>query len=59
MAKKRVKLDSSACIMCGACVGSYPDDFRFSDAGPAELISGEADEDAVSVCPVGAISVEE
>ena len=49
MAKKKVKIDPSACIMCGACVGSYPDDFRFSDAGPAEVVTGEADEDAVGV----------
>ena len=59
MAKKKVKIDPSVCIMCGACVGSYPDDFKFSDAGAAEAITGEADEDSVSVCPVGAISVEE
>ena len=59
MAKKRVKIDAGLCIMCGACVGSYPDDFKFSDEGPAEVINGEADEDSVGVCPVGAISVEE
>ena len=59
MAKKKVKIDASACIMCGACVGSYPDDFKFSDEGPAEAISGEAEADAADVCPVGAISVEE
>ena len=45
--------------MCGACVGSYPDDFKFSDEGPAEAISGEAEEDAADICPVGAISFEE
>ena len=59
MAKKRVKIDAAACIMCGACVGSYPDDFEFSPEGPAALITGEADEDAIGVCPVGAISEEE
>ena len=59
MAKKRVKIDAGLCIMWGACVGSYPDDFKFSDEGPAEAINGEADEDSVGVCPVGAISVEE
>ena len=59
MAKKRVKIDAAACIMCGACVGSYPDDFEFSAEGPAAAITGEAVEDAASVCPVGAISVEE
>ena len=59
MAKKRVKIDASACIMCGACVGSYPEDFEFSAEGPAAVITGEADEDAIGVCPVGAISEEE
>ena len=59
MAKKRVKIDAAACIMCGACVGSFPEDFQFSDEGPAVPISGEADEDAIGVCPVGAISEEE
>ena len=59
MAKKRVKIDASVCIMCGACVGSYPDDFEFSAEGQATPITGEADEESVGVCPVGAISVEE
>ena len=59
MAKKRVKIDAGLCIMCGACVGSYPDDYQFSDEGPAAPITGEADEDSVGVCPVGAISEEE
>ena len=31
MDKKKVVIDQSACIMCGACVGSYPDDYNFSD----------------------------
>ena len=59
MAKKKVKIDPSVCIMCGACVGSYPDVFKFSDEGPATPITGEADEEVAAVCPVGAISVEE
>ena len=59
MAKKQVKIDPNSCIMCGACVGSYPDDFKFSDEGPAEPVSGEADEESADVCPVGAISFEE
>ena len=59
MAKKKVKVDSSACIGCGACEGSYPDDFKIGDEGFAVAVSGEADEEAASVCPVGAISVEE
>lgn len=59
MDKKKVKIDQSACIMCGACVGSYPDDFKFSDEGPAEAVTGEADPEAADICAVGAISFEE
>ncbi|NLZ15627.1 MAG: ferredoxin [Erysipelotrichaceae bacterium] len=59
MAKKRVKVDAKECIMCGACVGSYPEDFEFADDGTAKPITGEADEDSAGVCPVGAISFEE
>ena len=59
MEKKKVRVDKSACIGCGCCVGTYPDDFQFGDDGLAEPISGVAEEDAASVCPVGAISVEE
>ncbi|MCQ2815012.1 MAG: ferredoxin [Bacilli bacterium] len=59
MAKKKVRVDKSACIGCGACVGTYPDDMKFGDDGLAEPVTGEAEEEAVSVCPVGAISVEE
>lgn len=59
MAKKKLKIDQSLCIGCGACAGTYPEDIRIGDAGLAEVISGEGEEDAVGVCPVGAISVEE
>lgn len=58
MDKKKVVIEPSACIMCGACVGSYPEDFQFSAEGPVEPITGEADEGAADVCPVGAISLE-
>ena len=59
MDKKRIKIDQSLCIGCGACAGTYPDDFQIGDAGLAEVITGEGEEDAVNVCPVVAISVEE
>ena len=59
MAKKKLKIDQSLCIGCGCCAGTYPDDIVIGDSGLAELVTGEGDEDAVSVCPVGAISVEE
>ena len=59
MAKKKVRVDQSLCIGCGCCAGTYPDDFAITDSGLADVVSGEGDEEAVSVCPVGAISVEE
>ena len=59
MAKKKVKVNAEECIMCGACVGSYPDDYEFDENGIAVPITGVADEDSVDVCPVGAISFEE
>ena len=59
MARKKVKVDESACVACGSCAGTYPDDFVIGDSGLAEAITGEAEEDAASVCPFGAISVEE
>ena len=59
MAKKKVRLDQSLCIGCGCCAGTYPEDFVIGDSGLAEVPSGEGEEEAVSVCPVGAISVEE
>ena len=59
MARKKLSIDSSLCIGCCACVGSYPDDFTLGAAGTAELINGEGEEEAVDICPGGAISVAE
>lgn len=59
MAKKKVTIDKSVCIGCGCCAGTYPEDIQIGDDGLAEPIAGVAEEDAASVCPVGAISVEE
>lgn len=59
MAKKKVRVDQSLCIGCGCCAGTYPEDFVIGDSGLAEVPAGEGEEEAVSVCPVGAISVEE
>ena len=58
MAKKKLKVDQSICIGCACCAGTYPDSFKIGDNGLAEA-TAEADEEAVSVCPVGAISAEE
>lgn len=59
MAKKKMKIDQSVCIGCATCAGCYPDDIKINDSGLAEPITGEGDEEAVNVCPVGAISVED
>lgn len=59
MARKKVTIDQSLCIGCGTCVGVYADDFTMNDAGLAEPITGEADEEAKDICPVSAISVED
>lgn len=55
MPRKKVKVDAASCIGCGCCVGTYPDDFAFTDEGQATAVNGEAEEEALSVCPVGAI----
>jgi ferredoxin len=59
MAKKKVRIVAEACIGCGCCVGVYPDDYKINDSGLAEVVTGEGDEESASVCPVGAILVEE
>lgn len=59
MARKKVKIDPTACIGCGCCVGTYPEDFKINDDGVAEPVTDEVEEEAAGVCPVGAISVEE
>ena len=56
-----VKVDSEACIGCGACVSFCPDVFEMNDEGKAEVKAQKCDScdiaDSVSVCPVGAITV--
>ena len=55
MARKKVRVEASACIGCSTCVAVYPDDFVMNHAGLAEAVTGEADEESIGVCPVGAI----
>ncbi|MCR5185029.1 MAG: ferredoxin [Bacilli bacterium] len=59
MEKKKISIDKSACIGCGCCAGTYPEDIAIGADGLAESVTGVAEEDVASVCPVGAISVEE
>ncbi len=59
MAKKKIKIDPSVCMGCGACAASYPEDVKIGDSGVAEPITGEAEEEVISICPFGAISEKE
>ena len=65
-APARIAIDLDRCIMAGECVYNHPEMFRFDDEGlPVVTVEGidtdarrvEADQ-AVEVCPSGAISVE-
>ena len=58
MAKKKISIDAGTCMGCGACAGTYPDCIKINDNGVAEPI-GECEEEVVSICPFGAISVKE
>ena len=59
MAKKKIKIDCELCMGCGACAASYPEDIAMDDEAHAYAINGEADEEALSICPIGASSEEE
>lgn len=61
----KIKVDQSACVGCGACVGAAEDLFEIGDDGLSkakveEVPAGKEEEakDAVNVCPTGAISEE-
>ena len=55
-----LKVDSTKCIGCGACVATYPENFDFvGENGTSAVISSEnATPDMAEVCPLGAITVE-
>lgn len=58
-----IKVDETSCIGCGACVAVAPENFEFDEKGLSKPIEGaavtDATREAVSSCPVGAISVDE
>ena len=59
---EKVHVDKDLCIACGACVGMYPEHFKFGDDGLAEAITEEVTDeakDAANGCPTGAIKIEE
>ncbi len=62
---KKIKINDSICIGCGACFGGYPEHVEMNDEGYAKVIDGKNEveddlaEEIIGVCPVGAISEEE
>ena len=59
-------VDADRCVLSGECIYNHPDHFAWSDDGSTSVpttpeIASEDDlrhaEQAVSVCPAGAISV--
>ena len=61
-----IKIDQDKCLRCGMCTGIAMDIFEFDDEGNIkvneEMINEDNIEevkDAMSSCPVGAISKEE
>lgn len=58
----KVKVDKDTCIGCGLCVSICPEVFAFGEDDKAEAKAAPSPEtessvqDAVSGCPVGAIS---
>ena len=61
---KKLEVDQNKCIGCGACVSYAPEYFDFNDEGLSEAktqesLDSEEVEQAIEVCPVGAISLEE
>lgn len=56
----KIKLNTSKCIGCGACVAIAPNNFDFDDEGLSKLINDEVTEEAISACescPVEAIEI--
>lgn len=63
---EKLRVNSDACIRCGACVGMLPEIFKFGEDDVAEVITEEIPEDkkedvidAIESCPTGAINYAE
>ena len=61
----KIKVDKELCIGCGACTSSYPELFEMGEDMKSRVKKKEVygdekhkAEEAVDICPVGAISVE-
>lgn len=62
---KKIKVDETTCIGCGACIACAQSNFDFdNERGISKVISNENAESeevqaAIDSCPVAAISIEE
>lgn len=59
---KKVCVDESKCIGCGACVAIAPENFDFNEEGYSTVINDNTNEkvqDALEACPVFAITIED
>ncbi len=62
---KKIEVNSSTCIGCGACVQIAPDYFKFDDRGLSVPIVEKVMEvdpsvvEAMESCPVSAITIED
>lgn len=59
----KIKIDEEKCIGCGSCVAVCPDCFEMTDDNKArlkdEITNTECVQEAVDVCPVQVIEIEE
>ena len=60
----KIKIDQEQCIGCGSCQAVCPDVFEMKDDNKAHIKENEADkadcvQEAVDICPVQAIEIEE